>query len=49
MKIFDQIRQTVTKRNCSYSAKQFDRIWTKTALYRPETYVAASLLNLNTN
>lgn len=33
--IFDQNRQTVTKRNYSYDAKEFAWFWVKMAVFTP--------------
>ena len=43
--IFVQNRQTATKRNRSYAAKQFDRFWAKRALSGPRSYFARGLKN----
>ncbi len=42
--IFDQNRQTVTRRNRSYVAKLFDLFWTKRALLGPWNYLATRLM-----
>ena len=43
--IFVQTRQTATKRNRSYAAKQFDRFWAKRALSGPRSYFARGINN----